>query len=341
MVIGIFIIIFVVAAIHKPEPTSTPLSVSNMTPLSIVINSPSNGQIFRTTIIDVNGTASDNVFVSKVEVRVGQGKWQNAFGTTSWEKSVTIAAGSNVIYARATDATGSSKIASVTVVYNPAAIKIMPLGDSITELTDGYRNSLWKLLSDGGYNVEFVGSQSSGPDTLPEKNHEGHIGYRIDEISDGINAWLDAYKPDIILLHIGTNDITQNYYLATAPDRLSTLIDKIAVQSPHTVILVASLIPRRTHNDANIAYNEAIPDIVGIKQRQGKNIYFVNMYNESQINTATDLFDDVHPNRNGSYKMAAVWYYHLKSSALYSAPALALYTPAGTYANVRNVSASS
>ena len=82
---------------------------------TITFTSPTAGQQFTTATATVSGTASDNVGLSKVEVKVGSGSWLTATGTTSWSKSVTLVSGSNTITARATDTSGNIKDASVTV----------------------------------------------------------------------------------------------------------------------------------------------------------------------------------------------------------------------------------
>ncbi len=86
---------------------------------SITVLHPANGQAFAVPIITVNGTASDNVGLSKVEIKVGSGAWQLAEGTSTWSKSVTLAQGSNTVYARATDTSGNIKEVSRTVSYSP------------------------------------------------------------------------------------------------------------------------------------------------------------------------------------------------------------------------------
>lgn len=83
---------------------------------TISITSPYNEQPFTTNTISINGTASDNVGISKVEVKIGPGMWQIASGTTSWSKQVTLSSGSNTIYVRATDTSGNVARTSVTVV---------------------------------------------------------------------------------------------------------------------------------------------------------------------------------------------------------------------------------
>jgi hypothetical protein len=88
-------------------------------PPTITITEPTDGQTFTTDTITVSGTASDNDDVTKVEVKVGSGSWMGAPGEESWSMSVTLAPGENTIYAKATDTSGKSREASVTVTYTP------------------------------------------------------------------------------------------------------------------------------------------------------------------------------------------------------------------------------
>ncbi|MBN1699866.1 MAG: hypothetical protein JW881_20315 [Spirochaetales bacterium] len=187
--------------------------------------------------------------------------------------------------------------------------KIMPLGDSITDglvVPGGYRIKLWSSIQNLGITIDFVGSQSNGPAELGDKNHEGHSGWRIDQIDSNINGWMDSYQPRIVLLHIGTNDIGQNYDIANAPSRLSTLIDKICAKLPGDgKVYVAKIVPL-SGQDQNINnFNSQIPGIVQSKANAGKPVYMVDMYSAL---TLSDLQDGVHPNRTGYDKMADVWF---------------------------------
>src|SRR5687768_7813674 len=77
-------------------------------------------------------------------------------------------------------------------------VRVMPLGDSITEGTQvpgGYRIGLWQRMAAGGYTVDFVGSQFNGPSNLGDHDHQGHPGWRIDQIAANINGWLAATTP--------------------------------------------------------------------------------------------------------------------------------------------------
>ncbi|MFB9413576.1 hypothetical protein ACFFSQ_36150, partial [Dactylosporangium matsuzakiense] len=73
-------------------------------------------------------------------------------------------------------------VAATTLTIGPAGaesnggVRVMPLGDSITEGTQvpgGYRIGLWQRLAAGGYRVDFVGSQYNGPSSLGDHDHEG------------------------------------------------------------------------------------------------------------------------------------------------------------------------
>ncbi|THV27115.1 RICIN domain-containing protein [Glycomyces paridis] len=194
-------------------------------------------------------------------------------------------------------------------------VRVMPLGDSITEGTatpGGYRIGLWQRLASGGYTTDFVGSQFNGPSNLGDHDHEGHPGWRIDQIDANIVNWLNTYQPQTVLLHIGTNDILQNYNVSSAPNRLSTLIDHITSTAPNAEVFVAQLTPLGW-GEADAAvnnFNAAIPGIVQSKVNAGENVHLVDMHSAL---TAADLDDGVHPTAAGYDKMAATWYAALRS----------------------------
>ncbi|HZU56339.1 MAG TPA: cellulose binding domain-containing protein [Actinocrinis sp.] len=209
-------------------------------------------------------------------------------------------------------AAGAAIKANVAVAASNG-VKVMPLGDSITDgltVPGGYRIGLCQRLVAGGYNVNFVGSLSNGPALACSQNHEGHSGWRIDQIDANIVGWLNTYQPHTVLLHIGTNDISQNYDLPNAPNRLSALIDHITNTLPSAEVFVAQIIPLSYDAAQLQAFNAAIPGIVQSKVAAGKHVHLVDMYDAL---TTADLQDGVHPNAAGYDKMAAVWYRALLS----------------------------
>lgn len=190
----------------------------------------------------------------------------------------------------------------------PHVLKIMPLGDSITfgspdSAYGGYRHALGALLAKDGYAISFVGSQRSGISAIPSPDNEGHPGWTIAQIKSGIDAnrWLENYRPDIILLHIGTNDIRQGGAAAAQTD-LSALLDDIRARLPEAWIIVAQIIPfRRGPDPAHRSYNAAMPAIVGSK---GPRVSIVDM---EGILATDDYADGIHPNSGGYDKIARAW----------------------------------
>jgi lysophospholipase L1-like esterase len=192
--------------------------------------------------------------------------------------------------------------------------KIMPLGDSITDglvVPGGYRIKLWSSIQSLGKTIDFVGSMSNGPAELGDKNHEGHSGWQISQIDTNINNWMDTYKPRIVLLHIGTNDINMNTDLANAPNRLGALMDKILAKLPaNGKLYVATIVPLNNQDAKVTAYNSKIPGVVQTRASAGKPVYLVDMYSKL---TLADLQDGVHPNRTGYDKMADAWFAAIKN----------------------------
>jgi lysophospholipase L1-like esterase len=203
---------------------------------------------------------------------------------------------------------------SVTVIPGIQALRILPLGDSITYgqgAPGGYRAPLYQLLTATNYNVRFVGTQNNNaPAWLPEPAHEGHSGNRIDQIASGFLTWVNAVPdPDIILLLIGTNDYGQSYDTAHAATRFDQLVWLICTNRPAARLVVANL-TLRTDDAAKQAaidagFNPAVPSIVANHVKLGHHVSFVDL--RSALGSA-DLIDGLHPNQSGYNKMAAAWF---------------------------------
>ncbi|MBU4009634.1 MAG: hypothetical protein KJ882_02610, partial [Proteobacteria bacterium] len=120
-------------------PTPPPPAPDTTLP-EITITCPPTNQTYSSNTISVSGTASDNVGVSKVEVKVGpSGTYQTATGTTSWSISgVTLVAGLNTVYAKVTDTASppNTKEVFIQVTYD----------STITPAP-------WELLFDGSFNI--------------------------------------------------------------------------------------------------------------------------------------------------------------------------------------------
>jgi hypothetical protein len=196
--------------------------------------------------------------------------------------------------------------------------RIMPLGDSITRgwwgsaYSWGYRKPLYGSLTSCGYSFDFVGSQVDG--SFPDPQHEGHDGWRTDQILSNVNGWLIAYYPDIVLLHIGTNDITQGYHDANQVNYILNAIDAYEINNnKHVTVVLALMINRRIDSPAikrsqTTQFNSDVNNIAQNRIANGDDIIVVDMESALNYNIGVDMADEVHPNDNGYVKMAAVWY---------------------------------
>jgi hypothetical protein len=201
--------------------------------------------------------------------------------------------------------------------FSTTATRIMPLGNSITQSYtgyDSYRRPLWHRLKNAGYVVDFVGSQQSnhnGPPAHPDfdLDHEGHSGWRADQLLAGIGNWASTYRPDVVLMHVGTNDMFQSQSVSSTLSELGGIIDRLRAVNPNVKILLAKLIlPTEWYGRlARVkALNDAIPGLVTQKHTTQSPVILVDQ--SAGFYAATDTFDGVHTNGSGENKMAARWY---------------------------------
>jgi len=254
------------------------------------------------------------------------GAWLSFITHATTSAALEAEVGTKVGVTTVADSSASSGGAVRFAAPLKGTVKLMPLGDSITwgvgspTGSGGYRVKLWQdLVQTDHDNIDFVGSRSGGPDTLGDKDNEGHPSWCLagtcgtyDTLQNNIVSWLTTYQPDIILLHIGTNDI--NGYGATGATmatRLDTFLSTVYATTPKVHVVVAQLIPLLypgfpTRQQAISDYNAAMPGIAAKYQSEGHDVRVVNMFNI--LDTSTDYYDTVHPNQQGYDKMADAWY---------------------------------
>lgn len=203
-----------------------------------------------------------------------------------------------------------------------ATLKVMPLGDSQTlgaySAMDfgigGYRAPLWYRLVANNFTVDYVGSQNGPAPADVDPNHEGHGGYRIDDISGSIDDWIASTNPQIIMLFAGVNDLIQGAGVATAIARMNTLLDQVSADAPTARVLVSTLlwVPQPNFYNLSLAqiqdFNSRLPALVSVRANQGKPIVLVDMYNSSGVTAGDFNPDGVHPTATGYAKMSNVWY---------------------------------
>ncbi|MEU4688196.1 SGNH/GDSL hydrolase family protein [Actinoplanes sp. NPDC023714] len=201
-------------------------------------------------------------------------------------------------------------------------VRIMPFGDSITVGTgspgrNGYRIELQSRLAEAGLAFDFVGSQTTGT-SRGDADHEGHGGWTIDQLAVDADVWVAAAKPDVVLLHAGTNDVTRLERPAVTAAKLSRLIDRVRSGAPRAAIFVSTIVGTAVPAEdlANRAFNRLIPGVVAGKDA---NVHLVDQASVAGL----DLYDNHHPNGFGYSKMAYAWYRAMRATLRPDWPATA------------------
>jgi len=194
----------------------------------------------------------------------------------------------------------------------------MPLGDSITwdwhyfdsridAQRHGYRNYLWYKLQSANEDVDFVGSQNNGGAVTPsfDGDNEGYIGYTTHQIADLVYDRLQKSAPDIILLHIGTNDHMSNYspYDMSGLEKILNNIDRYEeTYHKHITVILARIIPMPKADSWVPIFNTSLDSMAIDRINKGDDIKVVNM------NTVSTLIDGIHPTDSGYQEMSTIWF---------------------------------
>ena len=182
------------------------------------------------------------------------------------------------------------------------------------------------------YDFEFVGQSTEpwthasappesavGPDDLRplgQDNHRGYGGAGISTISSGITSWLATDTPDVILLMIGINNITQGGSGAPTgvQNGLNSIVDTITTTAPNAHLIVAQITPYASYTDSIVQYNNYIANtLVPTYAALGRNVTTVDQYS-NMLTTGgaidTSLFSNGinHPDAVGYDRMAQTWF---------------------------------
>lgn len=148
----------------------------------------------------------------------------------------------------------------------------------------------------------MIGSIKAG--TMEDNDNEGHSGLKILEIARFDSAY--KQRPNVVLLHAGTNDMSKASDADGAPQRLDDLVGTLVKTLPDASILVARIIPAASSDTMSRikAYNEAITTLMTTRAKRGEHVLVVDM--PSSVATS-DLSDGLHPNDQGYQNMANKW----------------------------------
>lgn len=202
--------------------------------------------------------------------------------------------------------------------------KIMPLGasrvDGAAPLYESFRYELWKLLKDGGYDFDFVGtradtysySQHNGQTFDPD--HEGRGGITAAEIRSQLPGWLDeGGAPDIVLFSSpGGNDLLGMANYQDVMVDVNAIVDILQSYNPNITILIEKMAPGDAATmtpQFTATYNAVLQAVDNLAQQQTtatSSVLVVDM--STGFNASQHLADDVHYNQAGAEFIANQYY---------------------------------
>ena len=225
-------------------------------------------------------------------------------------------------------------------------VKIMLMGDSITrgqwetsrsKCMFGYRYKLYKLLKQRYSDVplemfDFVGRKRD-PITNPEheedcdgvlteefdREHEGHPDIRSAGFipntaiypREPIDVMLTDNDPDLVLLHIGTNNVRYNVSIDDTVEPINFILNYIYNHNPNIVVFLALIIDQSPTNIKVTELNNKIRNLAIGRINNGDKIILVDMENDAGL-IADDYDDDgIHLKISGYEKMAMLWFRYL------------------------------
>ncbi|MGZ0656368.1 sulfatase-like hydrolase/transferase [Coraliomargarita sp. W4R72] len=196
---------------------------------------------------------------------------------------------------------------------------VMPLGDSITrgrngdtlDFTGGYRKPL-EVILDQHFNPEdwrFVGEIRTDSPNMRNQRHQGLGGIDVAGILEGdsrgrknsrIDILIQTQAPEIIILNIGTNDLSRMSANEAIRD-YSKLLAEIWKTRPSAIIVGNTLLGRSSDqkkalHERFMQFNELLRAKALAWEQTGK-YHLVDLAPLANVGTMEDLPDTVHPSQ--------------------------------------------
>jgi lysophospholipase L1-like esterase len=219
-----------------------------------------------------------------------------------------------------------------------APVRVMPLGDSITQGGQGfasYRYPLWFMLRNAGLNVDFVGERTtvfegdggSNPNTSRypnyyttfDRDHQGSWGWSTAEVLSVIDDVLSTTSADVVLLHLGSNDVGQEGAAGVndATNNLDRIIVRLRAARTNVTVLLAQIIPFGPSsgyfdNEEYVpTFNQRVARLAALLDTTVSRILIVDQFTGYNPGTMFQS-DDTHPNTLGEAVMATNWFNALR-----------------------------
>ena len=237
---------------------------------------------------------------------------------------------------------------SALAVPEASALRLMPLGDSITQWQCGTLGNATSAANDRGDVASFGGYRGPLFESLQRQwgslysfesvggqhgcgSHEGHSGWTCEMLADIIVESATAYKPDVVLLMCGTNDLWYRPYtknpilggnVSQVLDRINLILERLYSVAPDTTVLLSTIsdinatkcltypqaaCPPSMPADI-VSVNDALPArVVAPSRAAGRKIFLHDVNAEAQWEEKDYFTWGIHRSEAGFKKMAASW----------------------------------
>lgn len=163
------------------------------------------------------------------------------------------------------------------------------------------------MLQLHGLKVRMVGSRKTGH--IPNNDHEGWRGFRIDEIEKKAKNSVKALSPNVFMVNAGSNDCLQSFNISHASIRMDDLLEYLWLASPHSTVLLSTLLPIAIEGANSVVkrVNDQFRALAEDKEAERKRIVLVDMYTPEGPDVHS-LVDGIHPDDDGYGRMATLWF---------------------------------
>jgi GDSL-like Lipase/Acylhydrolase family len=138
-------------------------------------------------------------------------------------------------------------------------------------------------------------------------DHEGHWGWRVDEVLVQLDGWAKVAKPDVVLIHLGTNDIAQQQDLKETVAELKQVITELRGVNLEVKVLIAQIIPLLGSEAQCKEFNGQLQVLARQMTTKQAPVVVVDQFTGFRAEPGKDTDDGAHPNATGEQKMAHWW----------------------------------
>ncbi|KAI1637549.1 SGNH hydrolase-type esterase domain-containing protein [Biscogniauxia mediterranea] len=197
------------------------------------------------------------------------------------------------------------KPAAPTPIADGIPLRVMFLGASVTrgDVSTGnlgYRQPLHERMTARGNLVNFVGSQRLGD--FPDNDLEAYPGNRVDQVHEHSTHIVPQTKPNLFVLHVGSNDCLQHWDTPNLGKRMRDLINYLFDTSPRATVIMSTLMTN-TVPDAErciLDVNIQIRKLASALEREGRPVVMAEMHSEQGL-ADRPLPEDISPDGTHPY----------------------------------------